>query len=236
MAVVPDAPRLRILIGFALLTFGILLLSDRVEDTAELIDAIGRWWPGALALVAVGCLATFSLRPFAPHPAWGSPALGAAGLLVISAVLLLSTTGALDIMLNKFLLPSTLIAFGILIPLLGGRRASDAQPFVTMSSILCRRSLRCRAELLHHLNARAVLGDVVLDLSSVDLRSARAALDATVWLGRIYVKCPPSWIVDTMHVVGEVDIDIRPNPQDGPSAQKLIINAMGRGRITVISG
>lgn len=173
----------RLVIGVGLVVVGGLYLAAALGD----IDAgglVGDWWP--LALVALGA---------AQYGVDHSAKLGSAVLIIIGLLLLGFTTDLIQGSVWAYLWPITIILAGIgfMLPRLDRTPETDgdtAHGFVTLGS----RTLVSRSRAFEGGELTAVLGNIVLDLTEVELAPG-AKLSITAILGGCEVLVPPGWEV-----------------------------------------
>lgn len=206
----------RFFIGAVLVALGVVLALDAagVGDAGEMISAL---WPLALGLGAALMYVANPRRRLIPLV-----------VFLVAVVLLLDTTGMVDVDLGRFVWPVILIVVGVALLLgrtLGSREATNADridQFVMFSGA----DIVSNSKQFSGGSVSAVFGG-----AEVDLRGARpaagASLDVFTAFGGVDIIVPEGWSV-TMHgfpLFGGFENATGGEPLD-PTAPTLDVHAL----------
>jgi hypothetical protein len=223
--------RSRILVGFVVLTAGVIILLERLDGVDAAGEFARKWWPIALIGLGIKYCITFASPPYGTsipaHPIYGAIAVVAIGVAALAATLF-----SLPNDTQRFVLPSLLIAVGTLMATIGGRIQRATNTWIAETAVFRRVKLSSRARNLWHAELRAVLGEVVLDLSEATTSGA-AEVNATVWAGQVRLRLPETMMIEEWREAGpNVTLDIRPHPHPDLEPQLSVclsvVGAYGR--------
>jgi hypothetical protein len=211
-------------VGLLALVFGVLLLVQRLGTPARLVELAAHWWPLLIIGAVLANLATFVGPPMGRAEApW--PLIGLGAAFAVAVVALLFTTGRVPRSVLGYATPLLLVIVGAGCALSGGRPDREYRDTIVLNAFLRRVCLRGRSRQIDHVTVRAVFGEIVLDLTDAST-AGDAAVHATVFWGRVELRCPASWPVYTQPPVGDVRVESVPPPDD-PSKTRLWLSAMG---------
>jgi len=168
----------RALVGLVLVAAGVLLLAEQVGGATKAVHLAGRWWPLAVLALGLAYGLTFAGAPFRQGSGRALP-LAALGLLLLLATgLLFQTTGQVPRGLPRFLPGVALVAAGAVLVTLQGSPDRRYQTWVSVIAVLRRVRLASRGRALRLVAARALLGQVALDLTAATLEPGRSCTTA----------------------------------------------------------
>ena len=171
----------RVVIGFALVGFGIVYLMD-AADWVNAGDVISRWWP--LILIAVGVA-----QWLADRSAWLGPMI----LIVLGLVFLGQRNDILGDNVWTFVWPLGLIGIGAWILWgRGGEPSTSGDGTVGVISILTGQDAVVSREPFRGGDATVILGGASIDLSEATLEDD-VTITATVLLGGLNILVPEGW-------------------------------------------
>jgi hypothetical protein len=173
----------RVLLGLTLIGVGVLFLMD----LAGWVDAwafIGTWWP--LVFVVLGGIQLLG----GPRPLL-APVL----LILFGLVMLLFTTGLVDVSPGLVFLPLAAIVAGVLF-LFGGRGsgAGDAGDTMTTVGVFSGAEAKSASRRFRGATMLAAFGAASIDLTEAEIED-RAVIDALVLFGGGDVIVPEHWKV-----------------------------------------
>ena len=205
----------RALLGLTLIGLGSLFLMD----LAGWLDAwavIGAWWP--VAFVVLGLVQFLDM----PRPILAPTLLAGFG-----AVMLLFTTGVIDVNPGLVFLPLLAIVAGLLF-LFGGRTSTSREGGDTLTAMGIFGGSEARSSSRHFRGATmlAMFGAATVDLSDADVEE-RAVIDVLVAFGGAEVIVPEHWqvAVSGIPVFGGWSNKAK-RPQPEPYAPLLRVNVL----------
>ncbi|MGL5296514.1 MAG: LiaF transmembrane domain-containing protein [Culicoidibacterales bacterium] len=182
----------RLLLGFVVIAFGILMLLDNLGYIA-FWEVIGIYWP--LILVVIG-------MNYAFRRLW----LSAFFFSVIGGVLIALNLDLIDGSLWTYIIPIGIISvgLGILLPTTAKRSKAnqdnyyqDQRPKMNIIAILGGTVKKVTSQSFESGDILAVFGGATLDLRAAQLAPKGGQIEVTAIFGGIDVIAPPEWQVET---------------------------------------
>ena len=189
----------RLLLGLAIVTFGVLFLLDSA-GVLDADSAIHRWWPALLVGAGV-----FTLAERPPSVVRGTI------LTAVGTLLLLFTTDVLHGNAWDYLWPSAVILAGLLIVARWSGRAvpntSDDEDLVRATAIFGGPKLVSTARHFQGAWLTAIFGGITLDLRDAVPAPGGATVNATVAFGGVDLPVPRGWRISvrTTPIFGGLD-------------------------------
>jgi hypothetical protein len=202
----------RIWLGLAFLTFGVL----GILDAADVLDSggfVGRWWP--VAIIGLGVSAMIAQRRVSTGP------------VVIAALGLVLLADQLEWTSGSILWPTALVLVGIAV-LAGLARNRTADPATARTPVVMfsGATTRERSAHLHRTDVSAVFGGATLDLREAHIDD-KATVDAFALFGGVQVLVPKEWRVSLggLPFMGGFDDKTSGGGDLPPDAPLLTVNA-----------
>jgi hypothetical protein len=180
----------RILLGIAVVVFGVIEWLDRIRGTNEAHAALaffGKWWPVGLVALGAAFLAAY-LRD--RWWLWGPLLIMAAGLVALELNVRGTPSRASD-----FLLPAVLVGLGLVLAMTGSQTPDPQR--LRYVAVLRGRRVSATASEIRQGNVGAYVGHLELDLTKgAALYDSKGELDVAAVLGRVEVLVPAGWEVE----------------------------------------
>jgi hypothetical protein len=225
-----------VLIGFLLASAGATLFVDRAGGAGRSAELISRWWPAAVIAVLGLCAASFAGRPFRTWTGRALPLAVLTGLLLVVGIVLAATAGWLPDKAGRYVLPLVLIGAGAATVLFQPVSRERHATWLSTSAVLTRVRVRSNARGIRQITARAVLGQVAIDLTGATLAGA-PEVHATVFGGSVWLRLPVGWTVTVADPAGsDLDVVVPAAPDGALPARSttLELRLLGlRGRLIV---
>lgn len=210
--------RIQTVIGMILVLAGVAFFLD-AADVISVGEIISDWWP--LAIVLIGLFAMLGRT---------RSRTGGGLLVLIGAVLLLATTGVIDIPIWQLLIALLLIAGGVNLVLRGlrGDREVVADNETTISAILSEQRIVSEATEFRNGNITTMLGETKLDLRKARLASDGATLEVFCLLAEVTIIVPREWrvTVDGMPILADFSDGTDHQFEREPDASLLAISGV----------
>lgn len=221
----------QVLIGLLISWSGLALLLSRLDRGSEVRAILSEWWPLLVVAFGLWSLATFAMpryKPKAPRPPTNvGLAVLAAGLIALGFTLEVLPEPA------DVLLPVGVMAAGTAVALTGDRYESAIRPWFSETAVACRRRMYSRARGLRQMSARAVAGELTVDLTEATF-TGDAELQASVWWGQVWVRLAPRTTAEFRSPAGPRVTYVTVGEANPEATSTLVLSILGaHGRVIV---
>jgi hypothetical protein len=210
----------RILVGLVLVSFGSIVLIERLGGTAQVGPLLRTWWPLALLLVGASNLIRYSVHRWA--------LVGPLVTMLIGAIALSFTAGFVDRPIYPLIWPAAIILVGALAALVGAEWVDPRLPYrKEFRQLACFRGKRITsfAPGFRRADLTVLLGFFELDLRQAELHP-KATVNVNVVFGMVEVLVRDDVTVWERHpfLLGKAGLEAG-TPPVGDA--RLTINVLG---------